>query len=173
MYLFGLHSQQQSVKPGHHQTLDVVRVAVLQRLCDGIAQARHVGVARPVKLGQWFVRLLGVALGVVGHVGPVNAAHVFTPAQNLPHKTFHRLQWRMALMKGCLCRSQYLAWVEQFQVQSRRQVRVVQPHFAFPHRVLVQPKTGQSVGDKFIQRHQCLRACDGPAKLRNRARVVR
>jgi hypothetical protein len=173
VHLLGLYAQQQGVKAGHHQALNVVGIAVLQGLPNRIAQAGHLGVAGPVKLGQRFVRLLGVALGVVGHVGPVNAAHVFTPAQNLAHKTFHRLQRRMAIVKSCLCRSQHLTWVDQLQVERTRQVRVIQPNFAFPHGVLVKPKAGQAVCDEFVQCHQRLCTRDGPTKLRDRAGVVR
>ena len=151
MHRFGLNAQQQGVKPCHHQTLNVVRIAMRQGLRDGVAQAGHVGLAGPVKLGQWRVGLHGIALSIVGHVRPINAAHVLTPAQDLAHKTLHCLEGRVALAKRILCRRDHLPGVEQLQIQSAGQMRVVEPQLALPHRILVQAKAGQPVGDEVGQ----------------------
>ena len=55
-------------------------IGVFQRLADGLAHALHLGVAGPVERRQRPGVAEGVALGVLGHVQPVDAAHVFAPA---------------------------------------------------------------------------------------------
>ena len=50
MDLFRFHPQEQTVETGHHQTLDVVSMTVLQRLPDCLSQAVHLTMTRPIKL---------------------------------------------------------------------------------------------------------------------------
>ena len=91
----------------------------------------------------------------------------------MAHKTLDRLERRVTCAKSVLCRRHHLAGVEQFEIQGAGQVRVVQPQLAFPHRVLVQPKTGQPGGNELRQCDQCLLARHRPAKGGHRAGVIR
>ena len=94
--------------------LDVVGVAVLQGLGDGILQAGHLRLAGPVPGRQIGLGIQGVALEAIGHVQPVNAAHEFTPAQDLPDKSFHCRQWRVTVAVGRLGGVHHFARVQQF-----------------------------------------------------------
>ena len=64
----------------HHEALDVVGVGVLEGLAHRLGEAAHLGLAGPEPGGQRAVVAEGVGLGVGGHAGPVDAAHVFAPA---------------------------------------------------------------------------------------------
>jgi hypothetical protein len=70
-----------------------VREAVAQGLPNYLAQAVHVGCARPVEVGQVRVCPKRVALQIFGHIQPVDAADILAPAQQLAHEALHTLQW--------------------------------------------------------------------------------
>ena len=172
MHLLGLDAQEQRIQARDHQALDVVRVAVAQGLADGVAQAGHLDVAGPVKRGQISGGAQRVALLIFRHLRPVNAAHVFAPAQNLADKAFDRRQRRGACAVGGLGGGHHFARAQQLEVHGAGQVRVVEPHVAFPHRVLVFAKKWQALLDKGVQRQQRLRARDRPAKFGHAAGVA-
>ena len=73
---------------------------------------------------------------------------------------------------GGLGRGHHLARIQQLQVQRRRQVRVVQPRVARPHRVLVAAEQRQALGDEALAaRLQRLRARHRPGEAVEPARV--
>ena len=74
---------QQGEVAGDHQPLDMVGIGMLQSLADGLAHALHLGFAGPVELRQWPLVGKCIALGVLGHVQPVNASDIFAPADQL------------------------------------------------------------------------------------------
>ena len=53
MDFFGRDAQKQRIQARDHQALDVVGIAVLQSLMDGVAHASHVCFASPIKRGQF------------------------------------------------------------------------------------------------------------------------
>ena len=122
-----------------------------QRLADGVSQASHVGVPAPKKSRQICMGLHGIAFYVVGHLRPVNAAHVFAPTENLTHKAFHRFNRCMTSVESVFSRCHHFSGVEQFEVERARQMRVVQPNFAFPHGVLVLTELRQPVLNEIRQ----------------------
>ena len=63
-------------------------------------------------------------------------------------------------------RSHNLARVQELQVERRRQVRVVEPRVAWPHRILVTTEQRQSLADEGLTGPQRLRARDGPSQSR-------
>ena len=71
-----------------HEPLDVVGVGIPQRLADRRSHAPHAGLARPVIARQRQVVAEEVHSLKIRHQRPVNAPHVFPPAQDLPHETF-------------------------------------------------------------------------------------
>ena len=111
------HAIHQRVKTGHHEALDVVSVTVRERLTDGVFQTSHVGVTAPKKRRQWLLRIERIAFGVVGHLRPVNATHVFTPPQHLADEAFDRFQWRVSIVVGLFCGGDDFARVDQFEVE--------------------------------------------------------
>ena len=176
MHLLRLHAEHQREQAGDHQPLDVVGVAVPQRLPDRVAQAGHVGVASPVPARQVLVRVQRIEFGIGGHARPVDAAHVLAPAEDLAHEAFHagqRCGARAVCGHGGV---DHPAGPQQLQVQRCAQVRVVQPGLARPHRVLVAAEQGQSLADESLQRHErlCPRHRPGevvqPAGVRGEAR---
>ena len=74
------HTAQKRKIARDHQALDVMRIGMLDGALHGLAQAIHRGFARPVKGRQRTFGLQGIAIGIVGHLRPVNAAHIFPPA---------------------------------------------------------------------------------------------
>ena len=66
-----------------------------------------------------------IAVGVVRHAGPVDAAHIFAPAQDLADEALHAGQGRACVVQGVLGCGNHLAWIEQLEVQCDRQVRVI------------------------------------------------
>ncbi len=65
----------------------MVRVAEVQGLPEGLLQAAHVCRAAPEPVRQRALRRERIVLTVARHVQPVDAAHVFPPAENLPDET--------------------------------------------------------------------------------------
>jgi len=116
MHLLRLDPEQQGIQAGHHQALDVVRIAMAQGLREGIAQAGHVGFAGPVKTGQGSLRGQRIVVGVFRHLGPVDAAHEFAPAQDLPNKALDRRQGRIPCPVSVLSRLHDLPGAQQLEV---------------------------------------------------------
>jgi len=86
-------------------------------LPDGIPQARHRRLSRPVESRQRLVRAERVAVPVAGHVQPINAAHVFAPTENLTDEALHARQRCGAIRAGRFGGSNDVARVEQLQIQ--------------------------------------------------------
>jgi hypothetical protein len=102
---------------GDHQALDVVGVAVFQRLADGGGQAGGMGAAGPEPGGQWRGVAVLVGLGQRRHLPPIDAAHEFAPAENLPDEAFGGSERHAAGFVGGDGGGDYRARVEQLEVQ--------------------------------------------------------
>ena len=172
MHLAWMHAQQQCVQANHHQSLNVVGIALCQRLGDRLFEASHVCLAAPKPLGQVVLGLQCVVFNVVGHLGPINAPHIFAPTQNLPDKTLGTLQWHMATAVSRFNRLDHFMGTEQLQVQCGREVGVIEPWFAWPECILIAPKQRQTFLYKTLQCVQGLIAGDGPCKAVQAARVM-
>mmetsp|Transcript_50960 Transcript_50960/g.119506 ORF Transcript_50960/g.119506 Transcript_50960/m.119506 type:complete len:550 (-) Transcript_50960:44-1693(-) len=173
VHLAGLHAQHQRIQAGDHQALDVIGVAVIKRLPQRITQAGHVGRAGPVPAGQRVLGIQRIALGIARHAGPVDAADVFTPAQDLADEALDAGQRCQPVPVGGLGRRHHLTRAEQLQVEGRRQVRVVEPRVAGPHCVLVAAEQRQPLAHKGLQRLQGLCPRDRPGKAVQAAGVLR
>ena len=77
----------------------------------------------------------------------------------------------MTFFIGFFCSTDHFFGIEQFQIQGAGNVRVVQPNLSLPHRILVLAKGGQSMLNEAVKSFKGLRACDGPAKAVQSARV--
>ncbi len=146
-----LDADQLREQAGHHQALDVVGVAVFERLPERLGHAAHVGVAGPVQRRQ---RLVGVECVVVEegrHPQPVHAADELAPAQHLAHKAFHRRERRGGVVPSIDGGGDDAPRVEQLEIHRRADARVVEPRFAHPHRVLVVAEQRQPLRDEILQ----------------------
>ena len=164
VHLPGLHTEHQRVQAGDHQALDVIGVAMLEGLRQSVAQAGHISGAGPEPGWQVLLRIEGISVQISRHLGPVDAAGVFAPAENLPNETFHAGQWRMPVAVSRFGASHHFARVQQLQVERGRQMRVVQPGVARPDCILVAPEQRQSLANEGVQGLQRLRPRDRPGK---------
>ncbi len=149
---------------------------MFQRLRDRVAQAghtSHIGVASPVPSGQILRRAERIALGITGHLCPVNAAHGLAPSKNLPDEALCTLQRHKPAVVRRLGSVYHFARRQQLQVQRGRGLRVVQPRLARPHGVLIAAKEWQPLRNENVQRLQRLRASHRPGEARERARMLR
>jgi hypothetical protein len=121
----GLYAQQQGKEARHHEPLNVVRIAELERLVDDLAQAIQVRLPGPKECRQRLGRLELVHFEVAGHEAPVDAAHAFAPAEDLPDETFHRRQRGAAFTIGPLGGGDGVTRVEQLQIHRGREARVI------------------------------------------------
>ncbi len=71
-------------------------IARLKRLGQCVAKAGVVCLACPEKCGELLIGMKGVSLEILGHKCPVNTANIFSPAKNLPDKSFNGCKWRLA-----------------------------------------------------------------------------
>ncbi len=104
----------------------MVGVSVLECLPDGGTQALHFGVPCPVEGRQRLVRVQRIHRCVAGHVQPVDPAHEFAPAKNLPDEALDAGQRRAALPIRLLGGGDDFARIEQFQIHRGAQARVKQ-----------------------------------------------
>jgi hypothetical protein len=168
--------RQQRELAGQHEALDVVRITVPQGLADGVAQAGHVGLARPVPGGQRALVPVVVGLAQARHLLPVDAADEFAPAQHLAHEAFHagqRQGLRSPFAVGGLDGIDHLARVDQVQVQGHRQQGVPAEGGVAPHRVLIGTEADQALVDEVGQGLQALLPGHRPDKFGQRAGVAR
>ena len=114
-----------------------------------------------------------IAVCIGRHVGPVDAAHVFPPSQDLPDKAFNPRKRRMTLGIGVFGCCDNFARVEQLQIQGTGNMGVKKPRLSLPHGVLVQAEMRQPVPDEIIQRLQGLLPVNGPAEGFHRPGVLR
>ena len=150
----------------------MVRVAVLQALADGRLHAGHVGLARPIPLGQVAGVAVVVGLGHVRHVEPIHAANELPPAQHLADEALDTRQRQAACVVSLLgCRDDFTG-VEQVQVQAAAHQRVPAKGQRGPHGVLPGAKVFQALIYKVLQRHQRVFSGDRPGKVVQRARVL-
>ena len=164
MHLGRLDAQQLGVEPDHHQPLDVVGIAEVERLAQCVGQARHRGVPRPVEAGQIAGGLQRVRIRVARHLRPVHPAHVLAPAEDLADVALGRRQRHAACTPRGFHRIHDLARAQQLEVQRRRDLRVPQPRRLGPQRILPAAEGRQALVDEPGQRIQRLRARHRPGE---------
>ncbi len=85
-HIGGSNTGQQCKVARDHQPFNVVCVCVAASGSDGLTQAIHICLARPVEIRQGAIRTEVIGLSIGRHVRPVDTADVLAPAQNLPDK---------------------------------------------------------------------------------------
>ena len=129
----------------------MVGITVRQCLRDGFPQTGHVGTGVPEPGRQILVRIERIALGVVWHLRPVNAAHILAPAEDLTNETLGAWQRHLPGATSCLGRLHDLARIQQLQIKRSRKVRVVQPGLTRPECILVASKQRQALVNEALQ----------------------
>ena len=158
---------------GHHQALDMVGISLAPGLVDRGGEAGHVGLAGPVEFGQGACRLQGVAADIVRSFAPIDAAHIFAPADDLADEAFGRVQRRPAGAPGRFDTMTDGKRVEQADIDVGRQQRVIEEGFAGQHGVLVVAEIGEGGVDEMIQRRLGPDPRHGEAKRLDIAEPVR
>ena len=148
-----------------HQPLDVMRIGVAHGLPDHHCHAAHAGGAGPKKFRQSFLRPQRITRRIFRHVEPINAAHEFPPAQNLPDKSFHGVQGRRTCPVCLLRRAAQSRRVQQPQIQRRGHQRVEHERLVRRHRVLPVPEILEPHRQKFREPGFRLRRRHGVIEL--------
>ncbi|WP_425338399.1 hypothetical protein [Thiorhodococcus minor] len=148
-------------------------IAGTERLAERLAQADHLGLARPVEARQGLMGIQGILIQQTRHARPVEVPNVLAPAEDLADEALHGVERRPARVEGRNGGVQDLTRVEQLQVERGRELRMVEPGLADPHGVLVVAKTRETQVDEVSERLQGLLARDWPSEGVKIARVVR
>ena len=104
---------------------------------------------------------------------PVEAAHVFAPAENLADEAFDAGERGLAGFPGRFGAGADFLRLQQLEVECSSDVAVPQPGLLLPHRILVLAKAGQPLFDEIIQYFERLVAGHGPVKGVEPARMLR
>ena len=137
-----VQSGQQRKIARDHEALDMVRVGMLDRLANRLRQAMHVGFTGPVKFRQWPRRGKRVAFHIFWTSVPIDPAHIFAPADDLPDEPLGCVNWHFACAILHFNRAAQVKRVKQTRVDIRRKDRVPQKRFSGEHCILIVPKTG-------------------------------
>ena len=70
-------------------------IARLKGLGKRVAKAGVLCLACPEKCREGLFGVKGVSLEILGHECPINTADIFSPAKNLPDKSFNGCKWRL------------------------------------------------------------------------------
>jgi len=122
MDLLGRYAEEQARRGPHHQPLDVVRVAMPQRL--GNASRRQAISVSPLQYQARSHGVEGIALQVGRHL--VNRSpHILAPAEDLPMKPPRSIAGRAGTIRrfGAVL----LARAQELEIERRRQVGMVEP----------------------------------------------
>ena len=94
--LVGIDAREQREIAGHHQPLDMMGVGLVERGRDRLAACRPCRSRRSSRTTAAGGRAEGVAPRVVRAPQPVDAAHVFAPAEDLPDEALDGVERRAA-----------------------------------------------------------------------------
>ena len=160
--LDGTDPEEERVEAGHHEPLDVMGVAELERLAEDVREAGHLRIPRPEEGGQRAVGAERVLLEVLRHAEPVDPADELPPAEDLPHEPLDRLNRRSARAPCRFRPTQDLPRVEELQVHRGGEARVEEERLAGPHRVLEAAEGGEAVREEVVEGTQGRRAGHRP-----------
>ena len=147
-------------------------MGVLAGGADAVCEAAHVGLARPEELGERAVGVQLIRLGEARHGVPVEPAHIFAPADDLADEALDRIQWRAPLAVFGLGGLAQFERVEQTDVQTGREHRVIEIVRPVDHRVLIGAEQREALGEEGLGGLQRLGAGNGPAEGFQIAEVI-
>ena len=161
VHLPGIDARQHGEVAGHHQALNVVGVGLFLGLGDGGPEAGHVGLGGPVEVRQRPVGPEEILFHVARHLQPVDAAHVFAPADDLADEAFGCVQGRPAgvvLVRNPPADRQR---VEKTGVDVEGENGMIEEAFSFQHCILVVAEEGEGMLDEVLQGRFGLHFGDG------------
>ena len=153
VHLVRIDAGQQGEIARHHQTLDMVRVSVVEGLGDGVLQAPHARLSGPKPRRQFPVVLEKIQGRVLRHLRPVDATHVFAPSENLANEAFDLFDARMLRSRAPLAFHHLndLARAEDLDVHREAEAAVVNSPAVFRQGILEIPKPRKKLLDEQIQ----------------------
>ena len=110
-----------------------------------------------------------IAVLIPGHMCPIHAADVFTPAQNLPDETLHRGQRRLAVAPSGFGSGDDLLRMQHLYVHGKRKQRMEQTRRVRAHGVLEIAEMGQGIVDECLEKSQGFAAVHRPTESGCRA----
>jgi hypothetical protein len=103
---------------------------------------------------------------------PVNAAHEFTPTDDLPDETFRAVQRHAASAPFFLDRPAHFQRIEQPQIEVDRDHGVAQKSVAAQHGILIPAKIAQSVAQEMVKGGLCIGSGRGEPERLKIAEVI-
>ena len=123
-------------------------VGVLDQLTDRLVDAVHLGLGRPHESRHRQLGAQRVHVSVVGHLQPIDAADVFTPAEDLANETFDGVERLLTFLIGLGRRLDRSTRIKQMQVHDGGNPAVIEIGPSARHGVLVAPETAEPVLDE-------------------------
>ena len=155
-----------------HQALDMVSIGIFDGFRNYGRHAVHVGFARPVKARQRPVVLEEIAVDIVRPGKPVDATHIFPPADDLANETLDGIERCRALVVGALRRPADLQRIQQPAIDVKRQKRVVEIRVILQHGILRGAEIHQEIVYEGTERPLGIGAGDGETKVLKLAEIV-
>lgn len=144
----------------HQRWRGCVNIPVIISMAGRLEKAVQVGFAGIVETRQIALRFEKIARGIVRPIAPVDATHIFTPADNLANKALDRSEWCIAVRIFLLRLATQVEGGEQAYDDVGRQQRVIKERLARQHGILIIAETRQTLGEKmaphahrFLVRH--------------------
>ena len=152
MHLPRTDPRQQGERPRDHQALDMVCIGLARRLVHHGPDARHAGLAGPVEGRQVPRRVQVVQLRIVRHLQPVDATHIFPPADDLADEPLGGVQRHVAIPPGPFHALTEIQRIEQPDVDAGRQHGVIQEVLAPQHGILIVAEMRQGLRQETVAR---------------------
>jgi hypothetical protein len=146
----------------------VMGIGMLLRRADGLGHAAHVGLAGPVEGGERALRFEIIRFRIGRHAQPVEAAHIFAPADDLADEALDGVQGRIRRHR----RIADLARLKQTAIEIRRNHGMIEKILRHLHGVLVIAEILQAILDEMRERLQRIRARHRPAEGFEIAEVI-
>ena len=150
MHRMGIKARQQGKIAGDHQPLNVMGIGIFDGFADHRGKAGHAGFARPEKRGQRTLGLQKIPCLVSRHQKPVDAAHIFAPADDLTDKPFDGIERCAPYKVSALRRAAERQRIEKADIDIEGQERMVEEGIVLQHGVLRLAKARQEFGDEGV-----------------------
>lgn len=164
VHRLGTNTEEEGIETGDHEALDVVSIPRVEGLADHLGEAVHRSMTGPVEVRERLVCSQSILLEILGHVEPVDAANVFSPAEDLANEPLGGGEGGFAFTPGLLCGINDFTGMEKFEVESCGNEGVVEVRFAGPHGILMIAEVRESLFNEVSQAGECGATRDGPSE---------
>ena len=117
MQLVWIDTCEQGKIAGDHQPLDMVGIGLIARLFDTGLDAGHFGIRGPVEIRKRPGGVQCIAVDIIRPLAPIDAAHIFAPADDLTDKAFRRVEGGAALTIFGLDRAAHFERIEEAAIE--------------------------------------------------------